>query len=224
MIQMTDKNDITIISIEGIDTSGKSSQIKELATRLRLDGLKVLEFHFPDYNSPTGKLIKECLSNGDMTFMQYLYIIDQMKFFLTDSSDSMQVKQSSQFEEIIKSYDVLLLDRYDLSTIAYFIANSNEPVYAYKHITSLQRNLPKPYVTFILDLPTQQVIERKRDLDKIESNFQYLDRVRYAYKNIPHYDNTDRKYIELDACMPKDKISNIIYDYVKGFIKNTNRK
>ena len=46
-----------IIVVEGTDCSGKETQSKLLEERLNSIGKKCVRFDFPNYESPTGKII-----------------------------------------------------------------------------------------------------------------------------------------------------------------------
>ena len=46
-----------LIVIEGTDCSGKETQTKLLIKRLIGENIKVRDFSFPNYDSPTGKII-----------------------------------------------------------------------------------------------------------------------------------------------------------------------
>ena len=46
-----------LIVIEGTDCSGKETQTKLLIENLRSNGIKVENFSFPNYGSPTGKIV-----------------------------------------------------------------------------------------------------------------------------------------------------------------------
>ena len=54
-----------IIVIEGVNDSGKETQSKLLAKTLKEEGYKVVEFSFPMYKSPTGKIFKNCVLGKD---------------------------------------------------------------------------------------------------------------------------------------------------------------
>ena len=47
-----------IIVIEGIDGSGKETQSKMLVDYLNNHGYKAIEFSFPMYETPTGKIFE----------------------------------------------------------------------------------------------------------------------------------------------------------------------
>ena len=46
-----------IIVIEGTDCSGKETQSKKLEEYLKQSGKKCKRFYFPNYDSPTGKIV-----------------------------------------------------------------------------------------------------------------------------------------------------------------------
>ena len=46
-----------IILIEGTDCSGKETQSKLMVDYLNSVGIEVVRFAFPDYESPTGKIV-----------------------------------------------------------------------------------------------------------------------------------------------------------------------
>ena len=213
-----DKNSLLIISFEGLDTSGKSSQVKAVETMLKLDGIRVKSIHFPNYDSKEGSLIKEMLYSDDKNFIQHLYVLDQLKFFLDDTSYDRQVKLNQNFDNIIKNYDILLIDRYEMSTLAYYMANKKDSNGAYCFMKGLQKDLPKPNITFILDLPATEVVKRKKNLDSFESNVAFMSRIRNSYNMIPLLDTSSRRYVTIDACKQANEISNYIYKIIKNHL------
>ncbi|GAA5987635.1 hypothetical protein JCM5350_001903 [Sporobolomyces pararoseus] len=54
-----------LIIFEGLDRSGKSTQVKKLCQRLERQGKKVKQIGFPDRTSPTGILINNYLTQKD---------------------------------------------------------------------------------------------------------------------------------------------------------------
>lgn len=220
MNELRKKDRVLIISLEGLDTSGKSTQVELLATKLRLDGYKVKTFHFPNYESNTGKLIKECLYTGETDFIQYLYLLDQLKFFLKEEGTFRQVKPSEQFESILENFDILILDRYEMSTLAYSMASSKDCYAKYDEIIGMQKVLPKPNITFILDLPATKVQERKSILDSFESDLVLLSKVRESFKLIPILDDSERIYKQVNACNSIENISAEIYINVKEILNS----
>ncbi len=59
------KNRGTLIAVEGIDGSGKQTQVRVLARELESRGYQVLSTGFPQYDSWFGKMVGQFL-NGDL--------------------------------------------------------------------------------------------------------------------------------------------------------------
>ena len=47
-----------LIVFEGTDCSGKSTQINLLIKKLEAEGLKLVILDFPNYSTPTGKIVR----------------------------------------------------------------------------------------------------------------------------------------------------------------------
>ncbi|CAH0447904.1 Thymidylate kinase [Vibrio phage vB_VpaM_sm033] len=72
-----------LISFDGLGGSGKSTQIELLKKALEEKGYNVVVQKFPNYDSPTGKIIKEYLDgkfgeNIPPDFVQSLYALDRV--------------------------------------------------------------------------------------------------------------------------------------------------
>ncbi len=100
------------LALEGIDGSGKSSQIAMLADYFRHDGRKVVTLHFPRMDDkPYGEMIAAFLRGefGDQVHPRLaalLYALDRYK-------------ATPEMKEILARGDVLIADRYVHSNIAY---------------------------------------------------------------------------------------------------------
>ena len=49
-----------LIVIEGTDCSGKETQTRLLVDRLNREGIRAERLAYPDYDTPTGKIIGAC--------------------------------------------------------------------------------------------------------------------------------------------------------------------
>ncbi|SNS20757.1 dTMP kinase [Anaerovirgula multivorans] len=156
------------VCIEGIDFSGKSTQCALLEEHLRGTGKKVKVVHFPRYETPVGALIKQWLAGEvDLTdnAAHLLYEADRYDFI-------------KELEEYEKELDYLILDRFTLSNLAYMTGKGIDT----QLLADLQKGLTSPDVTFVLDLPLHVYIQRSKDADRLERDFEYTNRVRKAYK------------------------------------------
>lgn len=103
------------IVIEGIDAAGSSTQTDLLGKHLQQSGLQPLQLHFPQEDTKTGQLIYDkFLRTGQMGQLSrreqaLLYVAD----FYSRADDIAAVVAHKT------NYDVVLLDRWATSTLAY---------------------------------------------------------------------------------------------------------
>ena len=198
-----------IISFEGSDSSGKSTQAKILYDNMTKMGLKVKLFHFPRYESPIGNLIGKVLQGKhkiSFDSLQMLYAADQKDF-------------NEELNILIAKGYTILLDRYDLSTIAYYTAKKNIDLSTgIKTVTNWQKDFIKPDITFVFniknalerrDKSTFDILERDENLMK-KINQVYLD-LKFVLSNM-----TDRKFKVIDASLTKEEISSTIGDIINN--------
>ena len=168
------------ITYEGKDGSGKSTHSEALYKNLKESGHKVKLVHFPRYESSIGGLIGKMLS-GEVPMLesfeafQMLYVADQLDF-------------QEELKRYIDEGYIVIADRYDLSTIAYYTSKKDIPtVIGYNYIRKWQSDLLEPDLTFIFDY-NQDLNERRKDMDKecdaIESDKQINDKIRDVYKEL----------------------------------------
>jgi dTMP kinase len=148
--------DCMIIAIDGIDGTGKGTQCRRLAERLRGNGQNVSLISFPIYDSFFGKMVSEYLNgaygslyaiNPKLTAM--LYAMDRKLFFERRpySPDS--------------SEEILIFDRYVLSNLAHQgakIADAEQRQAFFDWVEELEftvNGIPRPDVSFVLDMDTQ---------------------------------------------------------------------
>lgn len=178
-----------LISVEGPDTAGKSTQVELLKDALTAKGERAEIIHFPDYHSPYGKLIADFLrvdrdrpmDYNDAFALQLLYIADQ------------QAAQT-RIRRLLDEGVHVILDRYDLSTMIYTAATLSQteegwriledPMTAVRIVSCCQSQLMQPNLTFVLDLPATEISKRKAILDRFESNEPLMAFIADMYQKI----------------------------------------
>lgn len=172
------------IVIEGIDGSGKSSQVKKIAELLKE---KVEKLHVTKECSdgPIGQLLrKEYLSGNqkcDERVINHLMAADRL--------DHITNKETGMLKYINEGYTVLC-DRYALSSFAYdtyMLFGTNEYEDAlYEIITRNRVNLEllTPDITIVIDIPVETALERmnsnRENLTVYESK-EKLEKIRDSY-------------------------------------------
>src|SRR5579862_9364677 len=102
-----------LIAIEGIDGSGKRTQLDLLAQALEARGLEAYRISFPRYESLFGKLVGEYL-NGDFGPME---AVDPHLSAVLYAGDRMEAKPAIQ--AALSSGKIVLADRYIASNLAH---------------------------------------------------------------------------------------------------------
>ena len=157
-----------LIAFEGLDQSGKETQAKRLGAALEAAGRVVRQLSFPDYETPIGHEIGRAL-RGDHDYppdvMQLLYVANRYEW-------------RTEIERRRRDGEILICDRYLASSVAYGEAQGLEPAW----LLEIQRHLPQPDITFLLDIAPEVSARRKTaDRDRYERDLALLARVRESY-------------------------------------------
>ena len=95
---------------------------------------------------------------------------------------------------------VVVCDRYLASSVAYGEAQALDPDW----LLTVQKHLPQPSLTVLLDIPPDASLQRKqRDRDRYEQDLALLARVRDSYirqSAAPHW-------VRMDGLQPKDAVT-----------------
>jgi len=155
------------ICLEGIDGSGKSTQIILLEKWLNNYGYEVLRIFEPT-NSSTGKLIREILKDPRATEDNF-----QKTLALLFAADRMVLMDT--IEDAEQSGKAVISDRCFYSSIAY----QNEKLWLYE----LNKFVKKPDIVILLDLDVEKAISRCEGKDSFE-NIKFLEKIRNRYLEI----------------------------------------
>lgn len=157
-----------LIAFEGLDQSGKQTQTELLRDRLADAGRDVALLSFPDYGTPIGEEIERALRgarNYAADVMQLLYVANRYEW-------------RSEIERKRNDGTILICDRYLASSVAYGEAQGLDPGW----LLEIQRYLPQPDITFLLDIAPEVSARRKTaDRDRYERDLVLLARVRDSY-------------------------------------------
>lgn len=102
-----------LIAIEGIDGSGKRTQVELLTAALRERGHSVLATGFPEYDSWFGKMVGQFL-NGELGPLES---VDPHFSALLYAGDRFEAK--AKLEEALNKGQIVLVDRYIGSNLAH---------------------------------------------------------------------------------------------------------
>ncbi len=186
-----------LIAIEGLDQSGKQTQAELLRDRLKADGRKARLVSFPDYGTSIGEEIARALQ-GEREYgpdvMQLLYVANRYE-------------RKPDLRRWLDGGVILVCDRYTASSIAYGEAQGLDSAW----LSDLQRFLPRPALTILLDIAPETAVKRKAvDRDRYERDLALQARVRESYQR----QATQEGWVQIDGERPKADIAADVFSAV----------
>ncbi len=107
-----------------------------------------------------------------------------------------------------------MCDRYTASSIAYGESQGLDASW----LRDVQRHLPRPDITFLLDIAPEASAQRKTtDRDKYERDLALLARVRESYLRQAAADG----WVRLDADRDRGVVAAEVFEAVRPFIQNS---
>lgn len=187
-----------LIAFEGLDQSGKQTQAEMLRDRLTSGGRTVRVLSFPDYHTAIGTEIGRAL-RGERDYgpdvMQLLYVANRYEW-------------KPQIVREKEAGAILLCDRYLASSVAYGEAHGLDAAW----LRDVQKYLPQPDITFLLDIDPEISARRKtEDRDKYERDLALLARVRDSYLR-----QAKTGWVKLDARRDRDAVAADVYQAVSA--------
>jgi dTMP kinase len=179
-----------LIAFEGLDQSGKQTQAERLRDHVKQQGHKSRLVSFPDYATSIGEEIARALQ-GERDYgpdvMQLLYIANRYE-------------RRPDLERWLEGGLILVCDRYTASSVAYGEAQGLDPVW----LTDVQKFLPPPALTIMLDIAPETAAQRKAvDRDRYERDLEMLARVRESYRR----QAAGQTWVVIDGEQAKDSIA-----------------
>ncbi len=221
-----------LITIEGTDCSGKETQTNLLIKKLREEGYQVQNFSFPNYNSPTGKII-----GGP-----YLGKEGFDSCYFEEGSSKVDPKVASLYYTADRKYNIdkilfllnqgynVILDRYIYSNMAHQagkIDDQDEREKMYNWLDKLEfdlMELPKPDLTVFLHMPVKVAeklkANRKEKADGHEKDEHHLKKAEKAYLELAKKYN----FVTIECAdkfgEPKkiEDINDTLYEIIKPFM------
>jgi dTMP kinase len=188
----------SLIAFEGLDQSGKETQAMGLRDALRAAGRAAEYLTFPDYATPIGQEIHRAL-HGERSFgpdvMQLLFVANRYE-------------HAGTMAGTLAAGTIVLCDRYLASSVAYGEAQGLDPAW----LTEIQKYLPQPSLTLLLDIAPETAARRKASgRDKYERDLALLGRVRQSYLRQARQPS----WVRIDGEREKDAVAGEIAEAVR---------
>lgn len=198
------------IALEGIDGSGKSTQVRRLAGHLASLGIKCYETREPT-ESPVGSLIHQMMTGriaADNRVIASLFIADRLDHLLNNVDG---------IADMVNSGISVVTDRYYFSSYAYngvdidmdWVIQAN----------SISAAILRPTLTVFLDIPVETAISRiRRDrfLTELYETEERLTAVRSKYFEAFEKLKDVENVAIIDAAADPDAVQQRIWQSVAG--------
>jgi dTMP kinase len=191
-----------LIAFEGLDQSGKQTQAERLQARLVDAHRPVRLLSFPAYETPIGAELGRALQ-GDRSYgpdvMQLLYVANRYE-------------EKPRIVRDLERGTIVICDRYLASSVAYGEAQGLDPVW----LTDLQRDLPRPDLTILLDLdPAIAAARKTTNRDRYERDLAMLARVRESYLR----QAIGPGWVRLDATRDRERVAADVFAAVSRHLR-----
>ncbi len=153
-----------LITFEGIDGSGKSSQAKLVADRLSEQGIECLLVR-----EPGGAELSEQIRTILLDAKHKAPVAHAAELLLFAASRAQLVEEV--IEPALKRNAVVICDRFTDSTIAYQGYGRGLPLAYIRSVNDLATGGLIPDITFLIDVPIEMAIQRRKGMgdDRMES-------------------------------------------------------
>jgi dTMP kinase len=163
------------ITFEGLDGSGKSTQISILKNYLEDKGIKVYVTREPG-GTEVGERIRSILLDPDLTLKPWT------EAFLYIGS---RVENTEKIKKKLQEGFWVICERYMDSTIAYQGYGRGLPINILSDLNRIATSNLIPHITFLIDIDPYKSLSRKKNFDRIErESLEFYDKVRKGYLEI----------------------------------------
>jgi len=197
------------IALEGIDGSGKSTQINLLKENLEKAGHKVYTTFEPT-DGPIGKLIRDIFNHrmeADQRTIAALFVADRFEHILN--------KENGMLKKLEEGYTVIT-DRYYFSSYAYH--GVHMPVDWVIQSNALAAGLLRPDLNVFIDIDPETSMERIRKGRNSLELFETLEnqkKVRDKYFEVMERLKAEEKIFITNGNRPPEEIAEEIWKTVK---------
>ncbi len=198
---------------EGLDGSGKTTQMTRIQNRLTSIGIDVITTCEPT-DGPVGALIRDMLEGRIFSDPRTIAAL-----FAADRTDHL-VKPETGVQDLVKKGRVVLCDRYYFSSYAYHARDMDlEWIIT---LNSLNTQIIRPDLTLFIDVAPETCLARIRAgrhrLDMYEK-IDILKQVRHNYFTAFDRLKDTEKVVTVDGNASEDAVEQSIWQHLQPFVK-----
>jgi dTMP kinase len=154
----------TLVAIEGIDGAGKTTQARRLVEALHARGISARYTKEPT-DGPHGRALRASAVTGRLPPEE------ELALFVADRREHV----ATELRPALAEGEVVVVDRYYLSTAAYQGARGLDPVAI---LAANEAFAPIPGLCLLLDLDPAAGVARVRGRDRVENLFEQVEDLR----------------------------------------------
>ncbi|KAJ7035045.1 thymidylate kinase [Mycena alexandri] len=190
------------IAVEGLDRSGKTTQVTNLETRFQAAGIDVKLLKFPDRTTAIGKMIDAYLRSQSE--------LDDHAIHLLFSANRWEL--ATTIERLLNEGTIVVCDRYAFSGVAFSAAKGLDLDWC----RSPDVSLPAPDVTLFLDISPEKARERGGYGEERYEKEELQRKVRTIFSKISGEFSAE-KWVTVDAGRSQEDVAADVWSFVEGF-------
>lgn len=206
------------ITFEGIDGSGKSTQMRMIASELRVRGFNVLTTMEPG-GTPLGRRLRAAFLETE----ENVAPLAELLLFAADRAQHVNFL----IKPALADGKIVVSDRYADATFAYQGAGRGFSEETVNEVIKLATDGLKPDLTLFFDVPVEKAIARTkaRSDEETQKNrmdsetLDFYERVRKAYLSIA--DNEPQRFVVVDGDLPIEEVKASILKIITDFLNNS---
>jgi dTMP kinase len=194
------------IVFEGVDSSGKSTQIKLLEEKFKKD-----ELSFSTYREPGGNILSEKIR--DILLDKTLDICNESELMLFLAARAQNTSRGIKKE--LKNQKFVICDRYADSSLVYQGFGKNIDKNFINLCNSFVTQGIQPSITVVLDIEWEKSNKRcNREKDRMEKNSDiFFKKISDGYRLL--VEESPERYFLIDGTLAINEIHNLIWEKVK---------
>lgn len=209
-----------LITLEGIDGSGKSTQMRLLAEKLRQNKFDILTTMEPG-GTPLGRRLREVLLETE----EDIAPLAELLLFAADRVQHINFL----IKPNLAAGKIVISDRYADATFAYQGAGRGFSEELVNNVIEIATAGLKPDLTIFFDLPVEKALKRTKSADDDSRKNNRMDaetsdfygRVREAYLQIA--EREPERFVVVDASGSVAEIHSTVSEIVEEFLQNSGR-
>jgi dTMP kinase len=203
------------VTFEGIDGSGKTTQLRMLASDLRVKGYNVLTTMEPG-GTPLGRRLREAFLETE----ENVSPLAELLLFAADRAQHIDLLITPAIEE----GKIIISDRFADATFAYQGAGRGFPERLVNQVIKLATGGLKPDLTLFFDVSVDKALMRTNSRSKSGEKINRMDfettefyeRVRAAYLQIS--EKEPDRFVKIDANSSVEEIHKLVLQIITDFL------